>query len=107
MDGEPIQIDGKYACVNRVQQKGDIRSNIHQGGRAQHAHIDDTILATISQVAEKLKEDGMYFVGLDIVGDKIMEINVFSPGALNLASKLNNVDRKSTRLNSSHVKISY
>lgn len=92
LDGDPIQIDGKYACVNRVQQKGDIRSNIHQGGRAQHAHIDDTILATISQVSEKLKEDGMYFVGLDIVGDKIMEINVFSPGALNLASKLNNVD---------------
>lgn len=92
LNGEPIQIEGKYACVNRVQQKGDIRSNIHQGGSAQLAHIDQIILNTVAQVSEKLKEDGMYFVGLDIVGDKIMEINVFSPGGLNTASKLNDVD---------------
>ncbi|MBD1421452.1 ATP-grasp domain-containing protein [Sphingobacterium chuzhouense] len=92
LNGDPVQVDGKYAAVNRVQKKGDIRSNIHQGGSAQQANIDDTILATVSKVTQKLKEDGMYFVGLDIVGDKIMEINVFSPGALNLASKLNDVD---------------
>ncbi|PRD47174.1 ATP-grasp domain-containing protein [Sphingobacterium haloxyli] len=92
LNGDPIQIAGKYAGVNRIQQKGDIRSNIHQGGTAQKANVDETILATVAQVTEKLKEDGMYFVGLDIVGDKIMEINVFSPGGLNLASKLNNVD---------------
>ncbi|PRD56406.1 glutathione synthetase [Sphingobacterium gobiense] len=92
LNGDPIQIAGKYAGVNRIQQKGDIRSNIHQGGTAQKAHVDETIFATVAQVTEKLKEDGMYFVGLDIVGDKIMEINVFSPGGLNLASKLNNVD---------------
>ena len=92
LDGDPVIIDGKYASVNRIQKKGDIRSNIHQGGSAEPADINDTILATVSQVTEKLKEDGMYFVGLDIVGDKIMEINVFSPGGLNLASTLNNVD---------------
>src|SRR5690606_36562992 len=91
LDGDPVIIDGKYASVNRIQKKGDIRSNIHQGGSAEPADINDTILATVSQVTEKLKEDGMYFVGLDIVGDKIKEINVFSPGGLNLASKLNDV----------------
>ena len=92
LNGDPIAIEGKYAAVNRVQQKGDIRSNIHQGGTAQQANINSSILKTVEQVTQKLKEDGMYFVGLDIVGDKIMEINVFSPGALNLASKLNDVD---------------
>ena len=92
LDGDPVIIDGKYASVNRIQKKGDIRSNIHQGGSAEQADIDDTIMATVSQVTAKLKEDGMYFVGLDIVGDKIMEINVFSPGGLNLASTLNGVD---------------
>ncbi|TYP96974.1 glutathione synthase [Sphingobacterium allocomposti] len=92
LDGEPLVVDGKYASVNRVQQKGDIRSNIHQGGTAQAAHIDEDILATVNQVTAKLREDGMYFVGLDIVGDKIMEINVFSPGALLHASQLNDVD---------------
>lgn len=92
LDGDPVIINGKYASVNRIQKKGDIRSNIHQGGSAEQADIDDTIMATVSQVTAKLKEDGMYFVGLDIVGDKIMEINVFSPGGLNLASSLNGVD---------------
>lgn len=92
LDGDPVIINGKYASVNRIQKKGDIRSNIHQGGSAEQADIDDTIIATVSQVTAKLKEDGMYFVGLDIVGDKIMEINVFSPGGLNLASSLNGVD---------------
>ncbi|MFD1770566.1 ATP-grasp domain-containing protein [Sphingobacterium suaedae] len=92
LDGEPLLVGGKYASVNRVQQKGDIRSNIHQGGTAKEAMIDEQILSTVRQVSSKLKDDGMYFVGLDIVGDKIMEINVFSPGALLHASELNGVD---------------
>ncbi|WP_437918474.1 glutathione synthase [Sphingobacterium sp. LRF_L2] len=92
LDGLPLMVDNKYAAVHRVQQKGDIRSNIHQGGEAKIADIDASILQTVQQVSEKLKEDGMYFVGLDIVGDKIMEINVFSPGALLYANTLNNID---------------
>ncbi|TDS07531.1 ATP-grasp domain-containing protein [Sphingobacterium paludis] len=92
VDGKPLVVDGKYASVNRVQQKGDIRSNIHQGGTAQAAVIDEKLLQTVEKVSKKLHDDGMYFVGLDIVGDKIMEINVFSPGALGHAGKLNDRD---------------
>lgn len=92
LNGEPLEVDGKYAAVNRVQKKGDIRSNIHQGGSAQPAEVGEAILNTVAKVTDKLKKDGMYLVGLDIVGDKVMEINVFSPGALNLASNLNGVD---------------
>lgn len=92
LNGEPICVDGKYACVNRIQKKGDIRSNIHQGGTAQAVDVDEALLATVNKVSQKLKEDGMYFVGLDIVGDKIMEINVFSPGALPHACELNDKD---------------
>ena len=92
LDGSPIEIDGKYAAVQRVQQEGEIRSNIHQGARAQVAEITPATLELVGLVAEKLRQDNMYFVGLDIVGDKIMEVNVFSPGALSLASELNNVD---------------
>lgn len=92
LDGSPIEIDGKYAAVQRVQQEGEIRSNIHQGARAQVAEITPATLELVGVVAEKLRQDNMYFVGLDIVGDKIMEVNVFSPGALSLASELNNVD---------------
>ncbi|WP_270087623.1 glutathione synthase [Sphingobacterium sp. SYP-B4668] len=92
LNGRPIVVDGKYASVNRVQPSGEIRSNIHQGAKAQAAIITPEILQLVEKVALKLKNDGMYFVGLDIVGDKIMEINVFSPGALPQASELNGVD---------------
>lgn len=92
LDGEPIVIDGKYAAVQRVQPQGEIRSNIHQGAKAQVAVITNEILTLVGKVSKKIKNDGMYLVGLDIVGDKIMEINVFSPGALSLASSLNAVD---------------
>lgn len=92
LNGEPIIVDGKYAAVQRVQPQGEIRSNIHQGAKPQPAVITDEILSLVNKVSDKLRADGMYFVGLDIVGDKIMEINVFSPGALNMAGTLNGVN---------------
>lgn len=55
LDGEPLLVGGKYASVNRVQQKGDIRSNIHQGGTAKEAMIDEQILSTVRQVSSKTK----------------------------------------------------
>lgn len=92
LDGQPIMLDGEYAAVQRVQQDGEIRSNIHQGAKAVKAVIDATVLHLVNEVSAKIREDGMYFVGLDIVGDKIMEINVFSPGALGLAAHLSGRD---------------
>lgn len=92
LEGKPIEINGIYAAVQRIQKEGEIRSNIHQGAKAMKPNIDSEVLKLVAQVSEKIKEDGMYFVGLDIVGDKIMEINVFSPGALSLAGKLNEID---------------
>jgi len=92
IDGEPLMVDQKYAAVKRVQQKDEIRSNIHQGGRAELATIDQTTLQLVSKISQQLRDDNMYLVGLDIVGDKIMEINVFSPGALPQASELLGVD---------------
>ena len=92
LDGEPIVMDGKYAAVQRVQPEGEIRSNIHQGAKAQIANVTEQTLQLVQKVSKKLRQDGMYLVGLDIVGDKIMEINVFSPGALSSASHLNGVN---------------
>lgn len=92
MDGEPLVIDGCYAAVKRVQEKDEIRSNIHQGGKAEIAEITDDMLHLVGKISQQLRNDNMYLVGLDIVGDKIMEINVFSPGALLHASELQNKD---------------
>ncbi len=92
LNGKPLLVNGKYASVHRVQSAGELRSNIHQGAKAQVAEISPALLQMVQKVAEKLMQDGMYFVGLDIIGDKIMEINVFSPGALLQASELNGED---------------
>ncbi len=65
-----------------MQQGDEIRSNVHQGAKTQAAIISPELLLMVDKFRNKLVQDGMYFVGLDVVGDRIMEINVFSPGAL-------------------------
>ena len=92
LDGKPIDINGKIAAMHRSQASGDIRSNIHQGGSVSMPKITKKTLEIVDAVAPKLIRDGMFFVGLDIVGDKVMEVNVFSPGGLGHSSRLNDVN---------------
>jgi len=92
MNGHPLQINGKYAALRRVASPDDIRSNIHAGGRAETVEIRDTELRVAELIRPKLVGDGMFLVGIDIVGDKILEVNVFSPGNLNSCSRLAGVD---------------
>lgn len=92
MNGKPIVVDGQVGAIHRQQKEGDIRSNIHTGGKANKATITNETLELVELVMPKLVEDGMFLVGLDIVGDKLMEINVFSPGGLSNACKLCKVD---------------
>jgi glutathione synthase len=91
MNGEPLRYKGKYAAFRRVRSGGDLRSNLHAGGTLQQAVIDDVALRVANIVRPKLVQDGMFLVGLDIVGDKLMEINVFSPGGLGSAQKFEGV----------------
>lgn len=92
VNGKPIEVSGKYAALHRLQKDGEIRSNIHRGGKAGKAAITDEMMELVELVRPKLIHDGMFFVGLDIVGTTLMEINVFSPGGLNNASQLYGVD---------------
>jgi glutathione synthase len=62
------------------------------GGGSAPAEIDDNILGLAEAVGPKLVEDGMFLAGIDIVGDKIMEVNVFSPGGLGSAGEFTGVD---------------
>ena len=84
MNGCPLTCKGRYAAFHRARQPGDVdmRSNIAAGGFSQKAHITEDMLQVAEIVRAKLIQDGMFLVGLDIVGDKLMEINVFSPGGL-------------------------
>jgi glutathione synthase len=69
-----------------------MRSNIHAGGRLAQAEVSETHLRIAEIVRPKLVQDGMFLAGLDVVGEKLMEINVFSPGGLGSAQKFEKVN---------------
>ena len=92
MNGEPLRYKGKYAAFRRVRSGDDIRSNIHAGGIKERAVVDERALRVAEIVRPKLVGDGMFLVGLDVVGDKLMEINVFSPGGLGSAQSFEGVN---------------
>ncbi|MDM9625480.1 glutathione synthetase [Rhizobium sp. S152] len=92
MNGKPLERDGTYAAFRRVPAKGEVRSNMNAAGTAAAAKITPKILEVADAVRPKLIADGMFLVGLDIVGDKILEINVFTPGGLPDVEQLYGVD---------------
>ncbi len=92
MNGQPLRHKGKYAAFRRIRQGDDIRSNVHAGGSIAAAEIGEAELRIAEIVRPKLVADGMFLVGLDIVGDKLMEVNVFSPGGLGSAQKFEKVN---------------
>ena len=107
MNGEPLMVDGQYAIMKRQNASGDIRSNIHAGGKPKKTKITDQIRQLAEIVRPKLVQDGMFFVGIDIVGDKLMEINVFSPGGLNIMGSMYEVDFCSAVIESIEKKVHY
>jgi glutathione synthase len=107
MNGQPLRYKGKYAAFRRVRTGDDIRSNVHAGGTIAEAIVDDTVLSVAEIVRPKLVEDGMFLVGLDIVGDKLMEINVFSPGGLGSAQRFEKVNFSIPVLENLERKVKY
>jgi glutathione synthase len=92
VNGEPLVVDGRYAAIRRVAAPGDFRANMTAGGSAKRATIDDTILELAGIVGPKLRQDGIFFAGLDIIGDRIVEINTISTGGLTSATRLERRD---------------
>lgn len=107
MNGEPLRHKGRYAAFRRVRRGGDMRSNLHAGGSLAKATLTETDLHLAEIVRPKLVQDGMFLVGLDIVGDKLMEINVFSPGGLGSSQKLEGVNFNDAVIDSLEAKVSY
>ena len=92
LNGNPLQVKGKYCALRRVAAADDIRSNIHAGAKAEAVEIGEAELNVAEMIRPKLIADGMFLVGVDFVGDKILEVNVFSPGNLKGCSELAGVD---------------
>lgn len=91
MNGRILERDGKLAALHRRNREGDIRSNLTTGGKIAKVELTDTMCEIAEVVRPRLVKDGMFLVGLDVVGDKLMEINVFSPGGLVGAGRLNKI----------------
>ncbi len=107
MNGRPLRYKGKYAAFRRIRHGDDIRSNVHAGGQIAQATVDDTMLHVAEIVRPKLVKDGMFLVGLDIAGDKLMEINVFSPGGLGSAQKFEKVNFTQAVIHALENKVQY
>lgn len=82
LDGEPI------GALLRVPREDDIASNLRMGGRAEVGVLDAADKRIIERVAPRLREDGLYFVGLDVIGGFLTEVNVTSPTGIQQMSRI-------------------
>ena len=73
VDGEPV------GAINRVPAKGETRSNMHVGGRPEKIGLSERDLEICAKIGPLLKEKGQVFVGIDVIGTYLTEINVTSP----------------------------
>jgi glutathione synthase len=80
--GEPIRQGGHVAAYTRMRPKDDIRNNMHVGGTRKRCGFSDSEQRICDLLRPRLVADGLYLVGVDLVGDKVLEINVFAPGGI-------------------------
>jgi glutathione synthase len=79
-DKRVILVDGEaVGAINRVPQAGETRSNMHAGGRPEQIGLTARDVAICETIGPVLREKGQVFVGIDVIGDYLTEINVTSP----------------------------
>ncbi len=86
VDGEPV------GAINRVPSETDARSNMHVGGRAEHSELTKREQEICEAIKPTLKEQGFIFVGIDVIGDYMTEINVTSPTGIREVKKFSGTD---------------
>ncbi len=86
IDGEPV------GAINRVPSESDARSNMHVGGRAEPADITDRDREICARIGPALRERGQLFVGIDVIGDYLTEINVTSPTGIREVRRFGGAD---------------
>lgn len=83
LDGEPI------GALNRIPSGGEFRGNMAVGGRVAKVDITSRDYEICSTLSAKLRSDGLYFVGIDVIGGYLTEINVTSPTGVREIDRLN------------------
>ncbi len=99
VDGEPL------GAVLRVPADGESRANFHSGGQAAKAGLDESDQRIVDAVAPRLKAEGLFLVGIDVIGDRLTEINVTSPTGIQEMSRLDGVDYPARVLDAVEAKL--
>jgi glutathione synthase len=91
-DKRIILIDGHaMGAVNRVPPKGEARSNLHVGGKATKTRLSPRDKEICAAIGPALRQRGLVFVGIDVIGDYLTEINVTSPTGIQEINRLDGV----------------
>jgi glutathione synthase len=90
--GAPLEAGGHVAVYRRVHAGDDLRNNIHVGASRRRCRLNREERRLCETIRPRLVADGLYLVGLDIAGGKILEINVFAPGGMHNMFGLYGVD---------------
>jgi glutathione synthase len=86
VDGEPVGV------VNRVPAEGEARSNMHVGGRPEKCTLSARDREICAAIGPALRRQGMIFVGIDVIGDWLTEINVTSPTGIQEIDRFDNIN---------------
>ncbi len=86
VDGEPV------GAINRVPAKGEVRSNMHVGGRPEKIGLSARDHEICAAIGPLLREKGQVFVGIDVIGDYLTEINVTSPTGIQELERFDQVN---------------
>ncbi|MCW2310112.1 glutathione synthase [Rhodobium gokarnense] len=92
-DKRILLVDGEFAgAVNRIPAADDLRSNMVQGGQAAATELTPREREICERLGPELKKRGLIFVGIDVIGDYLTEINVTSPTGIRSVQKLSGID---------------
>jgi glutathione synthase len=86
VDGQPV------GAINRVPLAGQVRSNLHVGGRAEAVELTPRDRELCATIGPELQKRGLLFVGIDVIGDYLTEINVTSPTGAQQLKRFTGVD---------------
>ena len=101
VDGEPIPY-----CLARIPQKGETRGNLAAGGRGVAQPLSENDWHIARSIGATLKEKGLIFVGLDVIGNKVTEINVTSPTCIQEIDKAYGINIAYQLMNAIETRIS-
>lgn len=92
LEGEILEREETLAAFRRVPTGNDPRANISTGARPAPFEVGEAERAIVEAMGAKLVADGMFFVGIDVIGGKVVEINAESPGGMQAVEGLYGVD---------------